>query len=395
QKLAYLALFSKQTDFTLSLQSQSPPNDSQALDLAFTTLLRRKGRGLDVMTDTIAMLRRYAAPEDQTLLAQLAEARSQLAALTLKESGGDKPDSYRAQLKLLEDKVEKLEADLSFRIDKFRAQTQPVTLAAIQAALPTGSTLVEFAVYTPQELQTGNNKPPRYLAYMLAAQGQPKWVDLGEAAMIDSAVDAWRIALRDPNRPNQEDVKRLARAVDEKVMRPVRSLLVNTRQLLLAPDGLLNLIPFAALVDEQNQYLVQRYTISYLTSGRDLLRLQTSQQNNSAPLVLANPVFGRVATVAARAGQNFGSSKVGKQGWAQIDPKEIFFQPLPGTRHEAQAIKALVPEASVLLREQATETALKQARAPRILHIATHGFFLSDQEAPPVGTRGFSSDNTL
>src|SRR5262249_11302836 len=47
QKLAYLALFSKQTDFTLSLHSQALPHDPQALDLAFTTLLRRKGRGLD------------------------------------------------------------------------------------------------------------------------------------------------------------------------------------------------------------------------------------------------------------------------------------------------------------------------------------------------------------
>src|SRR5215510_114688 len=47
QKLAYLALFSKGTDFTLSLHSQVAPNDPQALNLAFTTLLRRKGRGLD------------------------------------------------------------------------------------------------------------------------------------------------------------------------------------------------------------------------------------------------------------------------------------------------------------------------------------------------------------
>src|SRR6266542_99038 len=47
QKLAYLALFSKETDFTLSLHSQVAPNDPQALNLAFITLLRRKGRGLD------------------------------------------------------------------------------------------------------------------------------------------------------------------------------------------------------------------------------------------------------------------------------------------------------------------------------------------------------------
>src|SRR5262249_10096473 len=77
QKLAYLALFSKQTDFTLSLHARAAPDDPQALDLAFTTLLRRKGRGLDAMTDAIAALRRHATPQDQTLFDQLAEARSQ------------------------------------------------------------------------------------------------------------------------------------------------------------------------------------------------------------------------------------------------------------------------------------------------------------------------------
>jgi CHAT domain-containing protein len=47
------------------------------------------------------------------------------------------------------------------------------------------------------------------------------------------------------------------------------------------------------------------------------------------------------------------------------------------------------------LREQATETALKQSRAPSVLHIATHGFFLGDQEAPPVETRGVPGDDPL
>src|SRR5262245_12507549 len=103
--------------------------------------------------------------------------------------------------------------------------------------------------------------------------------------MIDRTVEAWRTALRNPNRT---DVRRLARAVDERVMLPVRSLLGEmpggTRHLLIAPDGSLNLIPFAALVDEQNRYLVENYSIGYLTSGRDLLRLQTSEASKGAPL---------------------------------------------------------------------------------------------------------------
>src|SRR5262249_49963596 len=124
---------------------------------------------------------------------ELAETRSQLAMLILKEPDSTKPDTYRARFNPLEERIDKLEAELSARSARFRAHVQPVTLAAVQAALPVGSALVEFAVYTPRRLQI--DKPPRYLAYVLAAEGQPKWVDLGEAETIDRAVGDWRKAL--------------------------------------------------------------------------------------------------------------------------------------------------------------------------------------------------------
>jgi CHAT domain-containing protein/Tfp pilus assembly protein PilF len=386
EKLAYLAFSTKQTDFTFLLHSQISSDDPQARTLAFTTLLRQKGRGLDAMINTIAMLRRRAVPQDQELFDQLIEARSQLAELIFKESVAAKPETYRARLRPLEERIENLEAKLSARSAEFRAQAQPVTLSAIQAALPADSALVEFLVYTPLEPQTEKSQPPRYFAYLLAAKGAPKWVDLGEAAPIERAVDAWRQSLRE----NLVDVKRLARAVDEIVMRPVRSSLKSgpgeIRRLLIAPDGSLSLIPFAALVDEENRYLIERYTISYLTSGRDLLRLRTKQPSKSVPLVVANPLFGRTAPVAMRADRNSGAlpsgGEAGDLGETQSGPTRVFFRPLPGTKGEALAIKAILPEASLLLRQDATEAALKRARAPRILHIATHGFFLSDQDAP-------------
>jgi len=397
QKLAFLAIFSTQTDFTLWLHSQAAPGNPEALDLAFTTLLRRKARGLDAMTDTIITFRRHAAPQDQALFDQLTDARSQLAELTLKETGATLSETISARLKLLEEKVEDLEAELSARSAEFRAQTQSVTLAAVQETLPAGAILVEFAVLAPWDSRAEKSGAPRYLAYALSAQGQPKWVDLGEAAPIERAVSAWRQSLRE----NSADVKQLGRAVDELVMRPVRASLQSEsgqiRHLLIAPDGALNLIPFAALVDEENRYLIERYTISHLTSGRDLLRLRDSQPSKSGPLVLANPLFGGMAGAATRGSRNSASSpsgaRAGGQGKTRSDPAKIFFQPLPGTEGEALAIKAVLPEASLLLERQATEAALKRASAPRILHIATHGFFLDDQGERRVETRNIPGND--
>jgi CHAT domain-containing protein/Tfp pilus assembly protein PilF len=381
QKLAYLNTFARRTDMTLSLHSQAALQYPHALELAFTTLLRRKARGLDAMADTISTLRRHATPENRTLLDRLVEVRSQLAALTLKEHDEAKPEIYRKRLDPLREKVEELEAELSSRSAEFRDQRRPVTLSSIQAALPEESALIEFACFTPLDPKTEKSEPPRYLAYLLPAQGRPRWVDLGEAAPIDQAIDAWRKALRNPNRL---DVKRLARAVDEKVMRPVRSLLgemaVDTRRLLIAPDGSLNLIPFAALVDEQNQYLIESYSITYLTSGRDLLRPQTSESSKSPPLVVANPDFGNPATIAMRGVTRSGKGRARIETQLQVDPTQLYFQPLPASRYEALAIKSILPQALVLQQEQASETALKGARGPQILHIATHGFFYNNKQ---------------
>jgi CHAT domain-containing protein len=391
RKLAYLAIFAKETDFTLSLHSQVAPSDPLALDLAFTTLLRRKGRGLEAMTDTIARLRRRAAPQDQELFERLAEARAQLAAFTLGETRAVSSATYLARFKLLEAEVERLEAELSSHSAEFRMQTQPITLAAVRGALPAGSALIEFAVFRPQNPRTRKSKPPRYLAYLLPAQGSPGWVDLGEAALIDSAVRGWRKALCDPDR---HDVKRLARAADERIMRPVRSLLGDTRRLLISPDGLLNLIPFAALVDEEKRYLVERYSISYLTSGRDLLRLQVPRESKSGPLVIAAPDFGRRSPVDS---EYLSEQLAEKRESIDFDFSGFYYPPLPYAAREGEELLELLPGATLLTKQQATKAALRQIRSPALLHIATHGFFLDDLKLtlPRLVTGGIRIENPL
>ncbi len=192
-------------------------------------------------------------------------------------------------------------------------------------------------------------------------------MDLVGAAAIDGAVGAWRQELRDPDRA---DVKQLARAVDAKVMQPVRTLLGSSHHLLISADGPLNLIPFTALMSEQNKYLIERYTITYLTSGRDLLRLQVTRESKSPPVVVADPAFGEPAIIASR-----------PEAVAQVDYSQTFFGPLPGVSDEVRALKQLLPHATFLTKEQATKAALMRVSGPSILHIATHGFFLQDTQS--------------
>lgn len=386
QKQLYLDTLKYHTYRIVSLNVEDVPTDKTATQLALTTILRRKGRALDAMADQIGALRRRATPEDQKLLDQLTAARSQLANAQL---GGDvgniTPAERSAQSDKLTDEVEKLENAIGRRSAEFRAQAQSVTLANVQSALPSGAALIEIIYFQPY-----NSKPKsqyerygaaHYVAYVTRHDGEPGFVDLGEAAPIEASVERLRGALRDPNR---DDVKALARTVDEQVMRPVRQLLGATRRVFLSPDGALNLIPFAALVDERGHYLVEDYSITYLTSGRDLLRLQAKGESKQPPLVLANPLYD---AGNKRSTDSLTSAEKRAVEFKEIDFSKLFYAPLSGTADEAKTLSALMPGSQVMSASDATEAALKASHAPRILHIATHGFFLSNQ-APLEGTRG-------
>jgi CHAT domain-containing protein len=211
-------------------------------------------------------------------------------------------------------------------------------------------------------------------------------VDLGAVATIDPAIDALREALSDPSKPG---LRSRARTMDEALMRRLRPYLGGATRLLISPDGNLNRVPFEALVDEHGRYLIERYAVSYLTSGRDLLRMQVPHHSRSASVILADPLFGEPPPKPDVGGQTAAAQRRSVTTAAALST--LYFAPLSGTADEARAIKALFPEAALLTGRRATKEMLQQVSAPRILHIASHGFFLDD---PGVSTAG-SDDNPL
>jgi CHAT domain-containing protein/Tfp pilus assembly protein PilF len=385
QKLSYLNGTAERTDRTISLNSDLAPNDPAASALAAMVLLQRKGRLLDALSESFASLRQRSTPEEQALFKQFNDATAQLARFVLNGPQKISYEEHQKKVSDLEEQKERVEVEISRRSAEFRAVSQPVTLAAVQAAIPTGAALIEFAVYRPFDPKAESNseayKEPRYIAYVLRRTGEVRWRDLGDAKAIDEAIGFLRETLRDPLR---RDARKRARDVDEKVMQPVRALIGDTNQLLISPDGALNLIPFEALVDEQGRYLIQRYSFAYLTSGRDLLRLQVARTGHNSSLVIADPSFGEPdLPQQARAGDADDHSRAKNRESKTIatDLSSVYFAPLTGAAQEARSIKLLFPEADILLSQQATESSLKQSAAPRILHIATHGFFLTDGPA--------------
>ncbi len=388
QKLSYLATFAKDHGTAISLHARFAPTNVEAARMGLTALLRAKGRCLEEVGAMIEHLRRRASKEDMEQFERLKTVRTRYAGLAFGLLNARAAKVSADQLRKLEEEMERLENDLSLRSVEFRAQLQKTTLDAVQHALPGDSALVEFVVYTPLNAMFKEEGTPRYLAYVLRAKGEPQWVDLGEAKLIDASVNGLRGALQNTGRV---DYRQLSRKLDNVVMQPVRKLLGETSHIFISPDGALNLIPFAALVDENGRYLVNRYSFTHLTSGRDLLRLQVKQQNGSDVTVFADPAFDEASSQDLAAERDIKPSYDPQQpSNLSFDFAKARFNWLPGTADEALALGQMMPGAKVLTRDQATESALKRISRPRILHIATHGFFLQDQEVKTAGGRGES-----
>ena len=444
QKQDSMKKISNTTDIAVSLHLQNAPNNSEAARLALTTLLRRKGRILDVVTNELQLLRSNITPENQKFLDQLQTVRTELANLIYNKPDNLSQEQYRQQVASLRKEAEQLEAELSRRSAEYRTLSEPVTIETVQQLVPKNTALVELVLYKPFDAKANLWEKPHYAAYILKSSGEPQWVDLGEAEPIHKAAFLrFSLDLKDKGDAEQqktEAVKKNARKLDELLMQPIRQKLGDVKHIIISPDAELNLIPFAALVDENNQYLVENYQITYLSTGRDLVRLQNEYPHRQSPVIVANPNYekpGEPTTVAVSntRGRNqlsrefeiqelsdeltsstnsesrlnpmppnpqyWGLSEMGDldpsspQSWGARGAVAINFKPLPGTAEEANVISSLLPNVRVFTESEATENIIKQLEAPEILHIATHGFFLKNlPRITPDDNSSLLSDNS-
>jgi CHAT domain-containing protein len=271
-------------------------------------------------------------------------------------------------------------------------------LQRIQSRIPDNSALLEMVQYRPfdprADLPENRWGAARYGVYLIRRTGAPIYIDYGEAEPIDKLITEFRRSLVQPPWTLARD---LGRRLDARLMQPVREHLDAMTQLLLAPEGLLNLIPFGALVDERDRYLIETFSFNYLASGRDLLRPEKHDKPRSPALIVADPNFDVEGPAIASAQPGPASTQAARSR----NFSGIRFDSLPGTAAEARALKHILPDAVTLTGLQATETALKQIKGPRILHVATHGFFLEDQGTNPSeasrrrGNTGHTAENPM
>lgn len=354
-------------EVTLSLLATFFPQDSAAMRCAALALVRWKARALGASAAAVALLRDHPTATSPSLLDKLARSRASLAH-EVWYAAAPSLDVVRARAE-----AHMLEASVSIEASAAFGLHDPggIALEEVIRALPTGTAILEIGRFYPRSTPDAlprRSVVPHYVGIVIDAGGVRGFRDLGECEAVDAAVERFRGALRDPG---SRDVREQARRLDELLWVPFEDTLRQAHRVIVAPEGSLTLVPFAALVGRDRAYRAEHHVISYVTSARDVIRWKEQLHAPGRSAVIGDPVFANLPSDLAK------------------------LRRLPAMQAEATAIRRMFPSATLLVGPEATEAAVKALRGPEVLHITTHGVFRASRWQPASSTDLHALDPSL
>lgn len=350
-------------------------------------VLRQKGVVLDSLLEDRVVAEASADPKQHLAIEQLRSAKQRLTQLLWdvpKDLSEAAQQERAAKKAALATEVEELEGGLARQmagLGKARRALN-VTMAQVQATLPTQESLIELVRYR-HFLGKGESER-RYGAVVIAAKTEPKWVPLGNAEEIEKKVQFYLKAAR--GEADEASIETVLTALGERLWVPIEKALPSgTNTVIVSPDAELNFVSFATLLTPDGRFLGEKYSIRYVASGRDLLRKTKPVADATKSMrVFANPDFALAETIRP---DETKVNEVALRSVEMRDLQSISLQSLPGTVRESVQLERHAKKSGwpvqVTLGPNATEVELQNVNSPRILHLATHGFFLPEIELGP------------
>ncbi|PWT80327.1 MAG: hypothetical protein C5B44_05450 [Acidobacteria bacterium] len=408
QALAYEAVRASGLDVALSVVAETLSAPSARAQV-FDAVVRSRALVLDELATRHRSAYGSGDPEVTRIADQLASARSQLATLVFRGAGELSPETYR---NLLDDasrrkeKAEQLLADKSIVFRQHQVRTQ-LGLKDVGASLPEHSALVSYVRYSRYQLKDLKSTLPSppvasYAVFVLqAGRSEPDFVPLARADEIDRLVKSWRRGISReieaaPLSTNGEDANRQAGlALRRMIWDPVAPRLAGASKVFIVPDAALHLVNFAALPSSKSQYLIETGPlIHFISTERDLVPAQSS--TGEGILVVGNPAFDQAGRMVA-SNQSTTTTKAAAVPVLRSacgNFKSLHFTSLPASQQEVDRIAAVWNAWSVsqnhsdgteqlarITGADASPEAFKQyAAGKRVLHLATHGFFLESDD---------------
>jgi len=183
-------------------------------------------------------------------------------------------------------------------------------------------------------------------------------------------------------RKNMSSKKILSRLYSLLVKTLLERLSTEESDLIISTNSLLSRLPFEALfIEDKNHYLIEEKNIRYISSAKEFLREKKDLKRTVSSkeiIVFSNPDFNTKTSSSTRGG----NSRMFNMHFSQLE----------GTKEEARLIKEIMGSEKIVEYKgsMANEINFLKLKHPKILHVATHGFFIKGELSNPMLNAGIA-----
>lgn len=265
-------------------------------------------------------------------------------------------------LKEIEQKVNTMERSLSERSSLFTAgyTSHQVTYEQIIDVLNDNEAVVD--IVRVRGFDQNFNDKAKYVAFVLKKGSGIQVIELDNGSQLETRYGKYYRTAIQQRLPDEYSYEQFWSRIDPA--------LTGKKILYVSPDGVYNQLNLNTLKNDKDIYNVNRYDISIVGNAKDLIDIKTRKPGNTAKnaFLLGFPDY---ATDAV--------------------------PPLPGTKVEldniSKVLKAARYDVTTRMQKEATEKSIKSIKAPMVVHIATHGYFLQDVAASEGSVYGVNAEN--
>ncbi len=375
----YLQTFLEEQALSLSLAQVAPLKTTRACQVSYNNSLYFKGFLLNAIIQIKRLALKDTLSTEKFYLLKSYEHR-----LAVEYS---KPISEQKNVSILEEKINVLEKDLASNVAGYEATMHLVKWQEILGSLNPGEAAIEFVNY-----RYYSSKPTDSITYaaliLCSGDTSPQFIPLFEKNELKELMRGAS------GGSNFLKINALysQKSLYDLIWKPLEPLLTGIKTIYCAPSGLLHRLNLAAMATPEGQVYGERRQVVVMGSSTRQLAVGNGSQTSSNDAYLAGGIrYDSDSSVIAYA--NRGASS------RSIEPSALTFQPdslsitrggvldyLPATAAEVQEIgqtlRSVSLETKIDTGFYATEESFRQLGvgkpSPRIIHLATHGYFFPD-----------------
>lgn len=286
-------------------------------------------------------------------------------------------------------KVSRLESTLMNRCKSVGDITSfmDVDYSAVKKSLKKNDVLIDFTDFVP------NAGGRRYAAYIV---NKKQKYPLLKPLFAESQIDSLGIA-----RPDMFYNKDFAAEVIKLLWNPLKEHILEGSTVYYVPSQMLFQVCLESLPLEDGTLLGDHYHFVRLSSARELVREQ-NKANATSAVLYGGLQYDLEPNVMAENAKQYDLSSLMVMRGGDIVRGDSIFRELPGSKVEIERISEILKKSKFKVTPyigvNGTEESFlsMHGKSPRILHLATHGFYYTPTEAEEVDyLRGYSDAMSL